>query len=82
MPKFDKPAMVTRSTTGPNGIPLSPYTLHFETLREAIRYVHGLPHGARSEGSVQSEEKSYDALDCEQLESEIRHVSRRTIKPV
>lgn len=70
--KFDKPASVTWSTTGPDGLAMSAVVREFETLREAINYVRTLPHGARGRTAVQSAGKSYGPLDIEMLEREMR----------
>jgi hypothetical protein len=70
--KFDKPASVTWSTTGPGGKPLPANTRDFHTLREAIQYVRTLPHGARERTTVRSAGKSYAPAEIERLEIEMR----------
>ena len=70
--KFDKPASVTWSTTGPDGQPMSAVVREFQTLREAINYVRTLPHGARGRTTVQSAGKNYGPVDIEDLGREMR----------
>jgi hypothetical protein len=70
--KFDKSASVSWSVAGPDGKPLSTNRRDFQTLREAILYVQRLPAGSRGRATIRQAGKSYDPVEVEELEKEMR----------
>lgn len=72
MVNFNKPASVTWSKPGPDGRPMPANTRDFHTLREAVRYVRTLPHGARARMTVRLGGRSYGAADFDALERGMR----------